>query len=206
MLTAEEANCRPLRLRDGPTWVELRLANEAWLRPWEATPAELLAGGRSWAERHTLVAYSSMLRILRRQARQGTHLPFAITAQGRLVGQVTVGQITRGAVNSGSLGYWVDQQMAGRGVAPAAIAVVADHCFGVGGLHRLEADVRPENTASRRVMDKLGFTEEGLRRRLLAIDGVYRDHIGYALLTEDAPQGVLARYRATVRNTPPRGA
>jgi len=102
----------------------------------------------------------------------------------------------RGAFNSGFVGYWVDRRVAGRAVLPTALAMVADHCFTTAGLHRLEANVRPENEASRRVMDKVGFVEEGHHRRYLAIDGDYRDHVTYALLAEDAPEGVLARLRA----------
>jgi ribosomal-protein-alanine N-acetyltransferase len=77
---------------------------------------------------------------------------------------------------------------------------VADHCFQQVGLHRLEANVRPGNVASRRVVAKLGFREEGMRRRYLFIDGEYRDHITYALLSEDAPEGALRRWRS-VRGT-----
>ena len=61
-----------------------------------------------------------------------------------------------------------------------------DHCFIVVGLHRIEATIRPENRASRRVVEKLGFHEEGIRRRCLHVDGAWRDHICYAITAEDA--------------------
>jgi ribosomal-protein-alanine N-acetyltransferase len=137
-----------------------------------------------------------MLRTLRRQARQGTALPFAVTLDGRLAGQLTVGNVVRGAFNSAYVGYWVDQNVAGQGVMPTALALAIDHCFGAVGLHRVEANVRPENTASRRVVEKLGFREEGLHQRYLAIDGAYRDHIGYALTVEDVPEGMVRRWRS----------
>lgn len=181
---------RPLHLRDAATWSEVRLANEAWLTPWESTPPGQVG---SFAERHTSSAYAAQFRLLRRGARQGTMLPFAIRYDGRLAGQITVGNIVRGSFNSAFLGYWVDGRLAGRGIAPVAVALVTDHCFGPVGLHRVEANVRPENTASRRVMEKLGFREEGIHLRYLAIDGAYRDHICYALTTEDVPGGLLAR-------------
>ena len=111
---------------------------------------------------------------------------------GRLAGQVTVSSVVRGAFDAGSVGYWVDERVAGRGVLPTALALVADHCFGPVGLHRLEANVRPENTASRRAVEKLGFREEGLHRSYLFIDEDWRDHVAYALLREDLPAGVLA--------------
>jgi ribosomal-protein-alanine N-acetyltransferase len=60
----------------------------------------------------------------------------------------------------------------------------------------VEANIRPENAASRRVVDKLGFRREGLHERYLAIDGAYRDHIGYAVTVEDVPDGMFARWQA----------
>jgi ribosomal-protein-alanine N-acetyltransferase len=192
-LTHGRVTLRPLRLRDAAAWSEVRLANEAWLTPWESTPPGQVG---SFAERQTRSAGIAQFRLLRRAARQGTMLPFVIGYDGRLVGQITVGNVVRGSFNSAFLGYWVDGRLAGRGIAPVAVALVTDHCFGPVGLHRVEANVRPENAASRRVVEKLGFREEGLHRRYLAIDGAYRDHICYALTTEDVPGGVLARYLA----------
>lgn len=192
---------RPMRLRDAPSWVEVRLRNENWLAPWEATPPASPEARASWAARHSLSTYISTWRALRRQVRQGVTLPFAVCVAGQFAGQVTVGNIVRGALNGGYVGYWIDERYAGRGVIPTALALVVDHCFQVAGLHRIEANIRPENSASRRVVVKLGFTEEGLHRAYLAIDGAYRDHVCYAVLAEDVPAGLLPR----VRDTPPLG-
>jgi ribosomal-protein-alanine N-acetyltransferase len=199
-----QVGVRPLRLRDGVAWSEIRIRNEDWLRPWEATPPGLPVARGSWAARQTLGVYGHMLRALRRQARAGTALPFAVTHNDDLVGQLTVGNVVRGAFNSAYVGYWVDERIAGRGVLPTALALVVDHCFGTVGLHRIEANIRPENAASRRVAEKLGFREEGLHRRYLAIDGAYQDHIGYAITTEDVPEGLLNRWRG-VRDTRSQG-
>jgi ribosomal-protein-alanine N-acetyltransferase len=182
---------RPFHRRDATAWSEVRLANEAWLSEWESLPPGTLG---SYAERHSPAAFRRLNRTLRASTRAGTHMSFAVTHKGQLAGQVTVGNIVRASFNSAYLGYWVDGRRAGRGIAPVAIALITDHCLGPGALHRLEANVRPENAASRRVMDKLGFREEGLHRRYLMINGVYRDHIGYAVTVEDAPGGVLRRY------------
>jgi ribosomal-protein-alanine N-acetyltransferase len=176
--------------------VEIRLRNEQWLSRWEATPPGIVEIRLSWEERQTLGVYTQMLRSLRRQARQGTSLPFAVTYQGRLAGQLTVGNVVRGAFNSAYVGYWVDAGVAGRGVMPTALALAVDHCFSTVGLHRVEANVRPENAASRRVVEKLGFRQEGLHERYLAIDGAYRDHIGYAMTVEDVPEGLVTRWRS----------
>ena len=76
--------------------------------------------------------------------------------------------------------------------------MAVDHSFRVVGLHRLEASVRPENHASRRVVEKLGFRDEGLRRRQLHIDGAWRDHLCYALTVEEVPDRLMTRWRSAV--------
>ena len=115
--------------------------------------------------------------------------------EGRLAGQVTLDNVVRGALRSGYLGYWIDRSVAGRGLGSLAVALVCDHAFGAVGLHRVEADIRPENLPSQRLVERLGFRQEGLLRRYLEIDGDWRDHLAYALLAEDLPAGVLARWR-----------
>ncbi len=178
---------RPLRLRDAGRWSSLRLRNEAWLAPWEPSSPY------PWSQRHTRSAYMSMVNALRGQARQGTTLPFAVLYDDVLVGQLTVSNVVRGVLRSAHVGYWIDEAHAGRGVTPTALALAVDHCFGPVGLHRIQADVRPENTASRRVVEKLGFRQEAFYLRYLDIDGAYRDHLGFALTIEDVPGGLVRR-------------
>jgi [ribosomal protein S5]-alanine N-acetyltransferase len=85
-------------------------------------------------------------------------------------------------------------------VITAAVALVVDHCFSRVGLHRVEATVRPENTASLRVLEKLGFREEGLFRRYLDVDGAWRDHACFALTADEIrPGGLTARLIAAGR-------
>jgi len=100
--------------------------------------------------------------------------------------------VVRGSLCSAWVGYWVGTHVAGGGVATAAVALVVEHAFAAAGLHRLEATVRPENTASLRVLGKLGFREEGLFRRYLDVAGSWRDHLCFALTTEDVPNGLVA--------------
>ena len=183
---------RPIRLRDAFDWVEVRRRNRRWLEPWEGRNAH--AAPCSWDERHTVGVYLTMLRAGRREARAGRALPFAVTYDDELVGQVTVSTVVRGAFDSASVGYWVDERVAGRGVTPTALALVVDHCFRTANLHRVEAAVRPDNAPSLRVVRKLGFREEGLHPRYLYIDGAWRDHRGFALTAEDVPEGVLTRW------------
>ena len=169
----------------------MRTENEQWLSPWEPSAAV------SWSARHTPAAYRAMRRAASRRGQAGMSLPFAISYEGRFAGQVTVDNIVRGAMRSGHLGYWLDRSVAGRGVASLAVALVCDHAFGPVGLHRLQADIRPENGPSRRLVERLGFRQEGLFRGYLDIDGAWRDHLGYALLAGEAPRGVLARWRSS---------
>ena len=177
---------RPLRLRDATAWREVRTRNARWLRPWEAT--------LPLAEHDAPTTYGAMVRRLRAEAREGRSLPFALTVDGAFAGQVTVGGIARGSLLSAYIGYWIDQRVAGRGIMPTAVAMAADHCFREVGLHRVEINIRPENTASLRVVEKLGFRAEGLRERYLHIDGDWRDHLTFALCAEDVPEGLLARW------------
>ena len=178
---------RPLSRGHGRAWRRLRLANAAWLEPWEATlPEPVPRFGDSF------VVY---LAELRREARAGRAMPFAIESDGALVGQVTASAITRGSLWSASVGYWVGQEYAGRGIAPTAVALVADHLWTSAGLHRVEMAIHPENAPSLRVAEKLGFREEGVRLRYLHVNGAWRDHRAFALTVEDVPGGLVRRWR-----------
>jgi ribosomal-protein-alanine N-acetyltransferase len=181
---------RPLRHRDARAWRRVRAENADWLRPWEATNPDLDAPPPT---------FTQQLRELNRQARQGRALPFVLEHDGRLAGQLTVSGITWGSMRSGQVGYWIDRALAGRGLVPTAVALTVDHCFSTLGLHRLEVNIRPENTASLRVVEKLGLREEGLRRAYLHIDGAWRDHRCFAVTAQDVPHGLLPRWHATAR-------
>ncbi len=178
---------RPVHRRDADEWRSVRRRNAVWLGPWEATPPQGPVPETT---------FRGMVRFMLREARDGRMMPFVITLDGRLVGQLTVSGITWGSLCSAHVGYWVDSAVAGRGVVPTALALVTDHCF-AHGLHRLEVNIRPENGASLRVVEKLRFRDEGLRRAYLHIDGAWRDHRTFALCAEEVPGGLLSRWRAT---------
>jgi ribosomal-protein-alanine N-acetyltransferase len=181
---------RPYRRSDARAWSEVRRSNHRWLAAWESTPPG------PWDELNSPAAFRWIHREQRRAARNGEGMPFAICLNGQLVGHINLGNIVRRAFCSGYAGYWVDSRVAGRGVMPTALALAVDHAFGPGGLHRVEVNIRPENKASRRVVEKLGFREEGYHPRYMHINGEWRDHIGYALTSEDvaAEGGLLARW------------
>ncbi|KQW42607.1 GNAT family acetyltransferase [Nocardioides sp. Root1257] len=176
---------RPLAASDARAWRDARRRNGAWLTPWDATVPPGADGRPS--------TFGSLVRRLHRQARAGTTYPFAIEVDGRFAGQVTVNNIVRGSAQFASVGYWIDQQFAGRGVMPRAVALVIDHCFTTARLHRIEIAIRPENSNSLRVVEKLGLREVGYAPRFLHIDGAWRDHRLYAVTVEECPEGMLAR-------------
>ena len=181
---------RPIRVKDAATWREIRVRNADWLRPWEPTNPE------TPLYRSSLGPYVAMARTMRREARQGLTLPWVVTYGDQFAGQLTVGSIVWGSARSAQVGYWIDEAYAGRGIIPTVLAMAVDHCFGVIGLHRLEASIRPENHASRRVVEKLGFREEGVRVRQLHINGAWRDHVCYSLTAEEVPHGLMPRWRS----------
>ncbi|MFD6094400.1 GNAT family N-acetyltransferase [Oerskovia sp. NPDC060338] len=184
---------RPLHRRDGHDWMTLRARNASWLERWEATSPRpgTGAGGPP--------TFGEYARILAAQARAGTSLPFAVELDGELVGQLTVSSITYGSLCSASIGYWVGEHVAGRGVIPTAVAMATDYCFQVLGLHRIEINIRPENGPSIRVVEKLGLRDEGLRERYLHIQGQWCDHRTFAITAEEVPDGLLARWQETRR-------
>ncbi len=189
-LTEGDVTLRPHRRSDFAAWREVRLANRRWLSPWEATAAT------PWEQRHERQDFRDMLRSQRAALRLGQAMSFAICYRNAFAGQLTVGNIVRGAFHSASIGYWIDGRLAGRDIMPTALAMACDFCFFAAGLHRIEVNIRPENAASRRVVEKLEFRYEGFHPRFLHIDGDWRDHVGFALTAEDvAPEGLLARWR-----------
>ncbi len=135
----------------------------------------------------------------RADARAGRSLPWLITwtdpgAKPRLAGQMTISGIAWGSARWGMAGYWVARELAGRGIAPTALALAGDHMFTTLKLHRLEVAIRPENAPSLRVVEKLGFRFEGLRPAYMHVDGSWRDHLMFALHADEVgPGGLIGR-------------
>lgn len=184
-LTDGAITIRAIRLRDARTLENELLANRSWLRRWEATSPR---GARHFDVR-------SSIRNLSSNARSGGGLPFVIEYNGEVAGQLNVSSMVWGSVSSATIGYWVAQRFAGKSLTPTAVALATDYCFVELGLHRMEICIRPENEPSLRVVEKLGFRYEGLRRRYIHIDGDWRDHFCFALVAEELPVGVLRRWK-----------
>ena len=183
-LTHGDVTLRLVRQRDAKTLEALILSNREWLRPWEATNP---FGPNSFD-------IKNMVKGLIRQLDDQSGLPCVIEYQGEVVGQLNVANILYGSVSSAVIGYWVVPEVAGKGVTPTSVALIADYLFNVVGLHRAEIDIRPENIASLRVVQKLGFRYEGLKERYIHINGAWRDHFVFALTHEEVIGGVLNRW------------
>jgi ribosomal-protein-alanine N-acetyltransferase len=167
---------RPHRLADFAEWVALRQGSRAFLQPWEPTwPNDDLTRG---AYRRRLTAYSQDLD-------RGVAYPFLIFAKedGAMVGGITLSNVRRGVAQMGSIGYWVGESFTRRGHTSSAVHAVTRFAFQRLGLHRVEAACIPSNTASRGVLLKAGFVQEGLARDYLRIDGVWRDHLLFGLVS-----------------------
>jgi ribosomal-protein-alanine N-acetyltransferase len=198
-LVSGDVVVRALRRKDEEAWLDLRERNRAWLRPWEATEPP----GRMPRS----MGFTALVRRDRRQWRRGRSFNMVIVVHGRLVGRVCVTGIEWGSARTGSLGYWVDEGHAGRGIVPVAAALLTQQAFDL-GLHRVEIATRPENAASLKVADKLGFRDEGVKRRYLYVDGGWRDHRTFALTVEEKRVGEVwealkaRRSRANSPDTP----
>ena len=161
-------------------WAKLRGESRAFLEPWEPKWSHDELSRPAWRER---------LRRYRREFEAEQSLPFFVfeRASGHLAGGITVSGIRRGVSQSASIGYWMGERYAGQGLMAEAVGLVTAHCFRRIGLHRIEAACIPGNRRSMRVLEKTGFTREGLLRSYLKINGTWQDHVLYSLIAGDQP-------------------
>lgn len=180
VLERDGVRLRMLTPRDEREWLELRARNRDWLRPWEATtpPGQV----------EPPITFRAFVRRERKAWDERRSYPFVIEYEGRLVGRAALGRIEWGAERGGTLGYWVSHEVAGRGIAPTAVVLLTEFAFAQ-GLHRVEIAIRPENDSSLAVARKLDLREEGIRQSYLYIDGGWRDHRIFAVLSSDRRAG-----------------
>lgn len=182
---------RPPRQRDWRSWSELRQQSREFLMPWEPT----------WAhDALSRSAFRRRIRIYGQEWRQGTSYSFVILRREdeALLGGVTLSNIRRGVAQSGSLGYWIGQPFARRGYMTEALHGLIGFAFDELELHRIEAACLPSNLASRAVLERIGFSEEGFAREFLRINGSWQDHSLFAMLKNDprrsgSPESKLSR-------------
>jgi ribosomal-protein-alanine N-acetyltransferase len=175
---------RPLAPSDFDAWREVRLRNESWLVPWEPRRAASLPDPTR--DRH---AYEARCAARERERATDHAYPFGLFVDiggvSTLVGEVNINNVTRGALQSATIGYWVDQRHAGNAYVAEGVVVVMRYAFEQLTLHRLEICIVPRNTNSRRVMEKLDVREEGVALRFLEIAGAWEDHVRYAITVEE---------------------
>ncbi|MGQ3039176.1 MAG: GNAT family N-acetyltransferase [Brevundimonas sp.] len=173
---------RPPRTSDYEHWAALRQESYAYLQPWEPL----------WPEDDlTRAAFRRRLGIYQREMDAGNAWPLFILGERdrALVGAITLSNIRRGVAETGTLGYWIGQRFAGRGLATAAVTAMVGYAFDSLHLHRIEAACVPSNTGSRRVLEKSGFELEGKARAYLKINGGWADHLLFGCVNDGAARG-----------------
>ena len=172
---------RPPVAADFEPWAKLRHESRNFLKPWEPT----------WApDELSKEAFRRRLRRYAQAARDGTgHIFFVFDKKsGALMGGCQLSNIRQGVAQSAAtLGYWMGERYAGKGLMTDAVTALTKYCLTKLGLHRIEAACLPDNVASRRVLTKAGFVEEGAARKYLKINGQWRDHVLFAIIEDDLP-------------------
>ena len=178
ILSGERVVLRGPDRDDHEAWRAVRAASRGFLEPWEPLwPDDDL-------ERP---AYRRRLSRWCEEIADGVTFPYFLfsTVDGALVGGVTLSQVRRGVTQAGTVGYWMGEAHAGRGLMTEAVGLLARHAFSTLHLHRLEAACLPDNVRSQRLLEKVGFAREGLARAYLRIAGDWRDHLLWGLLAGD---------------------
>ena len=166
------------QLRDWPTWSKVREDSRDFLVPWEPTwPHDAL----------TRSAFRRRLKRYEQDARDETGYAFYVfrKTDDALLGGVTLSQLRRGVTQSCSLGYWIGEPFARKGYMTAGLAALVGFIFDEVHLHRIEAACVPTNLASKALLLRTGFTLEGDARQYLCINGIWRDHLLFAMLASD---------------------
>lgn len=185
----EPVTLRPVRRGDRREFLALRARNAAWLGRWDPTVPPGGAPRRDIGRN-----FAGYARALAAEARSGRGLSLAIVVDDSIVGLVSASGITEGALRSCSIGYWVAEEVAGRWIAPTAVAILGDHLLDPNGraLHRIQIEIVPDNVPSLAVVRKLGLRDEGVRQAYLHIGGRWRDHRSFAVVAEEIGPGGLA--------------
>lgn len=177
---------RTMDMDDADEWNDVRWRNTEWLRPWAAGDPMHGSG----------LTFEQWVRRQRNDEAHGGGVVFLIEYRKRMIGQISLGAINYGAMRSGVVGYWVSRDYAGHGIAPMALAMLADWAIGSPDgpqLHRLEIAILPENQRSLAVVRKVGARDEGERANYMYVDGSWRTHRTFSLLAEDMGDGFESR-------------
>ncbi|MDA5108696.1 GNAT family N-acetyltransferase [Brevibacillus thermoruber] len=175
---AQSVYIRPLTAEDASAMLALRVRNQAFFQPFEPIrPASFL----------TLEGQREQLAAAERDFAAGTAYAFGVFLRenDELIGRVNLSNVVRGAWQNATMGYYLDQSLGGRGCMTQAVRQALRFAFAEAGLHRVQAAVMPRNGASIRVLEKTGFRREGLSLRYLQINGVWEDHLIFAITREE---------------------
>lgn len=178
LIEGDRVYLRPPQYGDWRTWAALREQSRGFLTPWEPTWPDDALSRASFRRRQRHV-------ILEWHEDSGYSLFVFRREDDRLLGGVTLSNVRRGIAQAASLGYWTGAPFARQGYMSAALQALLPFAFERLGLHRIEAACLPHNAASRQLLVRTGFREEGLARRYLRINGTWQDHALYALLRDD---------------------
>jgi ribosomal-protein-alanine N-acetyltransferase len=177
-LIGEGIRLRPPRLDDYEAWAKLRSASRAHTEPWEpAWTADELSKG----------AFKRRIERYDADRNGGTGYPFFVlrARDNVLLGACNLNNVRRGVLQSADIGYWIGSPYIRKGHTKAAVRRVLAFAFDELRLHRVEAACQPANTASRTLLEQVGFTYEGVSRAYLNIAGEWRDHDRFAMLSTD---------------------
>jgi [ribosomal protein S5]-alanine N-acetyltransferase len=167
---------RPPSMADREEYQELLRASAEFHKPWSpSTP-------RGY-DPFTDEAFSRYLGSMGPAARRERRF-ICRKADRRILGAVHISEIVRGCFQSAYLGYWIGEPYANQGYMTEGLKQAIELCFGELGLHRLEANIRPENEPSLRLVRACGFEREGFSPRYLMIDGAWRDHERWTILAD----------------------
>ncbi|HEV7959801.1 MAG TPA: GNAT family protein [Rhizomicrobium sp.] len=179
VIRGREVYLRYPRIGDYAHWARLRGESREFLSKWE--PA--------WADDElTKGAFRRRIKRYHKETRLDSAYVFFVfrLSDDMLIGGCTLSNVRRGVTQCCALGYWIGAPYARQGYMTDAMAVLIPFVFGTLGLHRIEAACLPENEASRNLLTKAGFREEGLAKRYLLINGEWSDHVLFALLEDEA--------------------
>lgn len=171
---------RPLAANDFRAWSEVRQRNAEWLTVWE--PSRPAFQPDPVTDRS---AFTTRCQQRDRDRTAGSAYQFGLFVDQQVVGEVNLNNVIRGALQSGTIGYWIDQRQAGNAYVAEAVVVVMQFAFEQLMLHRLEICIVPRNQRSRRIMEKLAIRDEGTAERYLEINGAWEDHVRYAITAEE---------------------
>ncbi len=170
---------RPLTFEDFEAWREVRVRCNDWLRKWE--PRAAVGSYQLYDKR----LFGARCATAERERLNDSAYAFGLFLDDRFVGETNISSIQRGPCQTGNIGYWIDEDVAGNGYMPEAVALALRFAFETISLHRIQISIIPRNFSSRRVPEKLKLRLEGISLKYLEINGIWEDHVHYAVTQEE---------------------